>query len=223
MKTAKDIQDFIGYCTDGGCRRVALVGHPGSGKTMVARRIRGALPPFELGTQEGVQAFHIRKLAGFDEERRLDTARPFRAPHHTCSTAAIIGASVEAAPALSGLVRPGELSLSHGGVLFLDEVTEFRLETLRALGAALDRGHCEIHRAGVTKRFPAVPRVLVAALSPCPCGYAGSERRRCCCKPETVLRYWMRATERLSALGIETVRELSVPREELQTVGQLPT
>lgn len=215
MKTIQDVQQLIGYASDKPGRRIALVGHPGAGKTMIARRIRGALPDFERGTQEHVQVMAIRKAANLDEERVLDVNRPLRAPHHTCSTVALVGGGTPP--------RPGELSLAHGGVLFLDEVVEFRKETLQSVGHVLDQGYSEVHRSGLLKRFPAAPRCLVVALNPCPCGYFSSGKRRCRCKKDTILSYWRRASAVMGLLGIDCVEGLDLDADALTEISKLPT
>jgi magnesium chelatase family protein len=162
-----------------GAHSVLLLGPPGSGKTMLARRLPTILPP--LTRNEAIEVTRIYSVAGHLMARGcLITVRPFRAPHHSASLPALIGGG--AAP------RPGEASLAHLGVLFLDELPEFRRDTLEALRQPLEEGRVVVARAHATVAFPA-QFMLVAALNPCPCGYHGDSARACTCTPPERVRY----------------------------------
>lgn len=156
-----------------------LVGPAGVGKTMLARRVPTILPP--LSRDEAVEVTRIYSVAGLlPPASGLLWRRPFRSPHHTASTSAIVGGGSPA--------RPGEITLAHHGVLFLDELPEFRHDALEALRQPLEDGQVVVARAGGTVRYPA-RFALVAAMNPCPCGYRGDPRRECTCTPGQVQRY----------------------------------
>jgi magnesium chelatase family protein len=160
-----------------GGHNLLMVGPPGTGKTLLARRLAGLLPP--LGEEAALQTAMIHSLAG-QVPAALDDSPPFRSPHHTASTAAIVGGG--------RVPRPGEISLAHNGVLFLDELPEFARPVLEALREPMENGMVTIARAGWRSEFPARFQV-VAAMNPCPCGYAGDSRRACRCGPDQVARY----------------------------------
>ncbi len=156
-----------------------LFGSPGSGKTMLARRMAGILPP--LVRDEALAITAIYSVAGLlSSETGLIGMRPFRAPHYTASAAGLGGGGDP--------VRPGEVSLAHHGVLFLDELLEFRSIALETLRTPLADGHAIVYRAKTRTTFPARP-LVIAAMSPCSCGYAGSRSRQCTCSPEQKQRY----------------------------------
>jgi magnesium chelatase family protein len=158
-----------------------LVGPPGVGKTMLARRLASILPP--LSRAEAVEVTKIYSVAGhLPEGSGLIRVRPFRAPHHTATASAVIGGS--------GL-RPGEITLAHHGILFLDEMPEFRQDVLEALRQPLEDGAVVLARAHGAVRFPA-GFTLVGAMNPCPCGFRGDPRRECTCTPPQVQRYLAR-------------------------------
>ena len=158
-----------------------LIGPPGTGKSMLAQRFPGLLPPMTL--QEALESAAVLSLtgAGFHTERW--GRRPFRSPHHTASAAAMVGGG--------GDPRPGEISLAHHGVLFLDELPEFERRVLEVLREPLESGRITISRAGRQADFPARFQ-FVAAMNPCPCGYQGHPARACRCTPDQVLRYQSR-------------------------------
>jgi magnesium chelatase family protein len=153
-----------------------LIGPPGAGKTLLAQRLPGLLPPLEK--EEALQVASLESAAG--HRPRLGAQRPFRSPQHTASVAALIGGG--------GAFRPGELSLAHQGVLFLDELPEFAHNALEALREPLESGVVMVSRAKRTCEFPARFQ-LIAAMNPCPCGYAGERSGRCRCTAEQVRRY----------------------------------
>ncbi len=165
-----------------GGHNLLLKGPPGSGKTMLARRLPGILPP--LTAEEALEATAIHSASGSRLEGLL-RARPFRNPHHTASDVALVGGG--ATP------RPGEVSLAHNGVLFLDELPEFRRHVLEALRQPLEEGSVTISRARGSLTLPARLQ-LVAAMNPCPCGFLGSSARGCRCTPEQIRRYQNRVS-----------------------------
>ncbi len=159
-----------------GGHNALLVGPPGSGKTMLARRLPGLLPPLEL--EQSLETAVIHSAAGLPVA--LGGARPLRAPHHGASDTALVGGG--------GLPRPGEASLAHNGVLFLDELPEFRRAAIDGLRQPLEEGYVTVSRSRGSFRFPARFQ-LVAAMNPCPCGWLGDARRGCRCTPSQVHAY----------------------------------
>ncbi|MBI4576778.1 MAG: YifB family Mg chelatase-like AAA ATPase [Planctomycetes bacterium] len=166
-----------------GGHHLLMEGPPGTGKTMLARRLVGLLPP--LGRDEAREVTRIHGVAGTLRPGCLAVARPFRAPHHTASEVALVGGG----PGL----YPGEVTLAHRGVLFLDELPEFRRGTLESLRQPLEAGEIHVARAGGRVCYPARFQ-LVAAMNPCPCGYLGDRRRACRCAPGAVERYRARVS-----------------------------
>jgi magnesium chelatase family protein len=182
-----DLSDVIGQeqarraleVAAAGAHHLLLMGPPGSGKSMLARRLPGILPL--MSAEEAIETTCVYSVSTrVPRPAGLFTRRPFRAPHHTTSSAALIGGGANP--------QPGEASLAHNGVLFLDELTEFRRDVLEALRQPLEDRQVTVARAHSTLSFPASFQ-LVAAANPCPCGYLGDDRRECSCTPPAVQRY----------------------------------
>ena len=161
-----------------GGHHVLLIGPPGSGKTMLAQRIPTIQPPFPV--EEALETTTIHSVAGLLDGTPLVTQRPFRSPHHTSSAVALIGGGT--------MPKPGEVSLAHHGVLFLDELPEFHRDVLESLRQPLESGVVHIARAKRSLTFPAC-FLLVAAMNPCNCGYLTDPNRRCRCSSTQVQRY----------------------------------
>ena len=161
-----------------GGHNLLFIGPPGSGKTMLARRLPGLLPPLTLA--ESIAVTKVHSLVAEEPPSRLISVRPFRSPHPGTSTAGIIGGGT--------IPRPGEASLAHGGVLFLDELPEFRRDTLESLRQPLEEGEVTVVRTRARFDFPA-RFALLASMNPCPCGHLGDPRHECRCTPPLVERY----------------------------------
>ena len=191
--------------TAAGGHNIILMGPPGAGKTMLARRLPGILPPLSL--HEALETTKIHSVAGkLGEHTTLLSQRPFRSPHHTISGAALVGGG--------SIPQPGEISLAHNGVLFLDELPEFDRNVLETMRQPMEERKVLVNRAKQSAEFPA-SFILVAAMNPCPCGYYGHPTRDCTCPPAAMHRYFNRISGPLMDRIDMQVEVLPVPYQQV--------
>ncbi len=178
VKGQENIKRALEIAAAGGHNAI-LIGPPGAGKTMLAKRLPTILPPLSL--QEALETTKIHSVAGkLPENATLISKRPFRSPHHTISDVALVGGG--------GIPQPGEISLAHNGVLFLDELPEFKRTVLEVMRQPMEERRVTISRAKVSLDFPA-SFMLIASMNPCPCGFYNHPERECSCAPGTVQKY----------------------------------
>ncbi|MCX8026780.1 MAG: YifB family Mg chelatase-like AAA ATPase [Thermodesulfovibrionales bacterium] len=190
-----------------GSHNVLMVGPPGSGKTMLAKRLPTILPPMTFN--EAIEATKIHSVAGLiKSDTPILARRPVRSPHHTISDVALIGGGQ--------IPKPGEVSLAHYGILFLDELPEFKRNVLEVLRQPLENGVVNVSRAVASVTYPA-QFVLVAAMNPCPCGYFGDNRHQCTCSPSMISRYRARISGPLLDRIDLHIEVPAVPFRELST------
>lgn len=192
-----------------GGHHLLFSGSPGAGKTMLAQAFISLLPPPSI--EEAMEIAQIWSAAGLAKEFSLKQKRPFRSPHHTASPVSVVGGGADP--------RPGEISLAHNGVLFLDEIPEFRRDLLEALRQPLEAGVVTVSRAKTTLTFPA-RFMLLAAMNPCPCGYFGDPEKECRCSAHEVFRY----QKKISGPLLDRIDiQIEVPRVKVEDLRKKVT
>ena len=193
-----------------GGHNLLMIGPPGSGKSMLSKRIATIMPPMSL--EEAIESTKIHSISGMlSGEQAFVSTRPFRSPHHTISDVGLLGGSA--------IPQPGEVSLAHHGVLFLDELPEFKRSTLEVMRQPLEDGKVTVSRAAGSVTFPS-EFMLVAAMNPCPCGYFGDLKRECRCGPVQVQRY----RQRISGPLLDRIDlHIEVPAVEYRDISSTRT
>ncbi len=211
-----DLSDVIGQprarraleVAAAGGHNLLMIGPPGTGKSMLATRLPGILPP--LTDEQAMDTAAVQSIAGLTPAPESWRDRPFRSPHHSCSAAALVGGG--------RIPRPGEISLAHHGVLFLDELPEFDRRALEALREPLESGRITVARAAAAVVYPAALQ-LIAAMNPCPCGYDGDAKVACRCTPDRIQRYRGRVS---GPLAERIDIHLEMPRQEMDFTDPKP-